>query len=119
MEQRWNARMPVRTHVSIRCPDDGMVHGRTRDLSFEGMYVEAPPEKVTSHTFLEVEFVVRDGAKYTPVRVPAMLARTTTDGVGLMFPEYDDKAFDGLALLLARHFSEQQFAVGEQAGVPH
>ncbi len=119
MEQRWNVRMPVHTHVSICCPDEGMVHGRTRDLSFEGMYVETSPEKVTSHTFLEVEFVVRDGAKYTPVRVPAMLARTTADGVGLVFPEYDDRAFDGLALLLARHLTDQQFAGGDHAGLSH
>lgn len=116
MEQRWNIRMPVRTQVCIRSPDTGTIAGRTRDLSFEGMYVETSPDSVSAHTFVQVEFAVRDGANWSVVKTPAMIVRSADDGVGLMFPDYDDRVFDGLALLLARYFSEQQLAGPHHAG---
>lgn len=116
MEQRWNVRMPVKTPVVIRCADADVVSGRTRDLSFEGMYIEAPPEKVTTSSFVQVEFVVRDGANWALVRAPAVIVRSDGNGVGLMFPDYDDMVFDGLALLLARYFSDQQLQRPHRAG---
>lgn len=116
MEQRWNIRMPVRTNVCIRSPDSEAVAGRTRDLSFEGMYVETAPDTVSAHTFVQIEFAVRDGANWAVVKTPAMIVRSEEDGVGLMFPDYDDTVFDGLALLLARYFSQQQLAKPHHAG---
>lgn len=105
MEHRWNIRMPIRTEVEICYP--GQAHafacGRTRDLSDDGVCVEVGTTAIHQNMFVDVRFVLRDNAKNQSFQVPAIITRTDTSGVGLMFVDHDSEAFERLIGLLQYH----------------
>ncbi len=100
MEHRWNVRLPIQTEVALHHPTLGRVRGLTRDISFEGMYVETGPVQVDSKVLVSIEFDM-GGGHGGMLRIPAFVIRTDHEGIGLMFTDgYDEKIFNGLARVL-------------------
>ena len=40
VEHRWSSRKEINLDVNLYYPPVGMINGKTRNVSFEGMYVE-------------------------------------------------------------------------------
>ncbi|MGA7800620.1 MAG: PilZ domain-containing protein [Gammaproteobacteria bacterium] len=110
MEHRMNVRVPLRMEVGIEFPGSAFITGHTDDVSFEGMYVRTGTMKLPRHGLVRVEFVVHGQQEHAHLRVPALVVRTTSNGVGLMFGNCDDEVFHVIA-----HLLEHQFSLAERA----
>ncbi len=86
MENRWSLRTPIRMNVVIHASGNGLISGRSRDVSLGGMYVEtAPNVYIGMQTALRVGFMVKDEMKVAR----ALVTRTEQGGFGFMFDEVD------------------------------
>ena len=105
MEHRWNIRMSIKTDVEICYPGQALAFacGRTRDVSGDGVYAEIGATVAPQNTFVDVRFVLRDKAKDRSFRIPAIITRAETGGIGLMFVDQDPEAFERLIGLLQYH----------------
>lgn len=105
MEHRMNVRIPLHMEVGIEFPGSAFITGHTGDMSFEGMYVRTGRAALPRHGLVKVEFVIHDKRRHAHLRVPALVVRTTPEGVGLMFGNYDEEMFEGIARLLEQQFN--------------
>jgi hypothetical protein len=101
IEHRWNFRVPVQTRVSIRRRWFRSTVGTTKDISFEGMYVETPAARELVNNTVQVAIPVSTHMRPTVIKVPGLVVRSTDNGVGLLLADYDDEIFQRLAALLA------------------
>ncbi|HKJ08849.1 MAG TPA: PilZ domain-containing protein [Gammaproteobacteria bacterium] len=108
MEHRMNVRIPLHMEVGIEFPGSAFITGHTGNMSFEGMYVRTGNTGLPRHGLVKVEFVIHGPQEHAHLRVPALVVRTTPEGVGLMFGNCDEDIFEGIARLL-----EQQFNAAE------
>lgn len=109
MEHRMNVRIPLHMEVGIEFPGSAFITGHTGDVSFEGMYVRTGKASLPRHGLVKVEFVIHGERQHAHLRIPALVVRTTPEGVGLMFGNCDEEIFEGIARLL-----EQQFNTSEE-----
>lgn len=67
------------------------VHGR-------GMFIAADPQRLATHTYVEIEFTSAPDSRVTPGRFPALVSYKTNEGAGLLV----DMADPVISLALAR-----------------
>lgn len=58
MEQRWTERIPMAVDVMVNYPSLGLVRGKSKDISLEGMFVETGPIVLAADAPLSVTFVL-------------------------------------------------------------
>lgn len=85
-ETRWNIRVPVEIDMEILLDDSTCLRGRTRDISFDGVFVRIDGAGLTRG--LPVELVWGDWA--APFRGRARVARTDESGVAFAFFDADE-----------------------------
>lgn len=96
MEHRWNVRTPVSLNVIVDSPGAGIIRGRTKDLSFGGMYVEtAPSVAVDKHSVVDVSIPIVGQVH----NAAALVVRTGPTGFGLMFTDFQLDTFNMLDAL--------------------
>lgn len=101
IEHRWNLRVPVHTQVSIRRRWLWSTIGTTRNISFEGMYVETPDAQKLNNNTVEVAIPLTADTRAAVIKVPGRVVRSTDSGIGLLLADYDEEIFQRLATLLA------------------
>ena len=86
MEHRLSLRTPLNMNVAIYYNGLGLLRGRSVDVSRHGMFVVTGPMVLPLHAIVDVAFLF-ESVKYDerPLRTPAMVVRTASDGIGLMF----------------------------------
>jgi PilZ domain len=91
MEGRFNMRIPVKTFVGIYYPGQlaAFAYGRTRDISFGGVYVEADSIDAPNNAIVYVRFMLQHQAEDESFKMPALVARSDAGGLGLMFVDSD------------------------------
>jgi hypothetical protein len=102
-ENRWNVRLPIQMEVDVSLPGQGSVRGRTRNLSFEGMFIEVAPVEFARHALVDVALPLAPNGRATAHRIRAAVTRIADNGISLMFTDYDAATFDVLADVLGRH----------------
>lgn len=85
MEHRLGTRRAVRAAVVLHPHGAASVIAHTREVSISGMFVEATASLLAAHGVIEVEMTLPVAAGMRTFRWQAMVIRTTTAGVGLMF----------------------------------
>lgn len=78
MEHRWKERRPVSLDVVVRGRDGLMLHGRTRDISPDGMFIRLGRQSVSKNTVVEIE-VPRCGCLH------GWVLHAGDEGIGVMF----------------------------------
>lgn len=99
-EHRWSARRDIRIDVSIHYPPIGVVHGQTRNISLEGMFVELDSAEIPQQARLEVSFRSSSTGQTTEHRVPAHVVHQGEGGIGLMLEHTGFQEFDALRYML-------------------
>lgn len=95
-----HVRMPVCLSVIVYAPMNG---GRSsfcavsRDISFEGAFIEAVPTRPPKGGFVRLSF---ETAYDDPLIIDALVIRDNADGFGVMFAYNDDKKFQQLISIL-------------------
>lgn len=103
MEQRWSQRRKVTLDVDVLQVDGQRVAStRTRDVGLGGVFIEMADGRPAEHMELDLVFVLDRQGHATKHRLKARVVRTTADGVGLMFREFDTASFRALQEIL-RH----------------
>lgn len=105
MERRWTTRTPARLNVDLYFQSMEVVNCQTRDVSFGGVFLEMNQWLPPVDAAIDLVFRLGDAGNYRKYRIPAKVVRTTPDGVGIMFRDFDAAAFRSLREVL-RHRDE-------------
>lgn len=106
MENRWAARTPARLSVDLHCQDIEVMNCFTRDVSLNGAYIEVRQLQPDHGSKVELVFRLGNPGECTKYRVPAKVARSDGEGLGLMFDDMDATSFRSLREIL--HFSHPE-----------
>jgi hypothetical protein len=105
MRGRWNVRIPARVRVDLQLPDSRCIHGETRNISFDGMFVQAPGWPLQQGTPVEVGI----DAGFGRLNVRAVAVRCVAEGVGLMFTDSSDETAVALALIMEQNLPRRVY----------
>jgi|GEM_PF-1147281 len=100
MEHRWNIRLPVRLDVGLKIPQVGLLRGRTSDIGPGGMFIITGPIALQANTPVEALLTLRETNANQSYRIPCVVIRATTEGVGVMFTEFNRSTARALKALL-------------------
>lgn len=100
MEQRWTERIPVAVEVLVNYPSLGLVRGRSKDISLEGMFVETGPIALAAESSLLISLMLPEGQNNQQCDIPAQVVYSTQGGAGLVFCSLDVPAIGHLRRLL-------------------
>jgi hypothetical protein len=105
MERRWTTRMPAKLNVDLYFQSMEVVNCQTRDVSFGGVFLELHQWVPPMEASVELVFRLGEANNYRKYRIPAKVVRSTGEGVGIMFRDFDAAAFRSLREVL-RHRDE-------------
>lgn len=99
-EHRWNERQTTDLSVLISARPHGLRQARIRNISTGGLFVELPPRSplpaLPEDAHVELIFVHSVHHVTRLLRVPALVVRSTREGAGLMFRDFNLGAFHTL-----------------------
>ncbi len=96
MERRWSERKPVSQEVLLQYPGLGMLRCQTRDISFDGAYIETGQVSVPSSVEIDLMFANPSEKTTEVVRLGAQVVRSYDGGVGVSFNDYYEDAYQYL-----------------------
>lgn len=100
VEHRWSSRKDISMDVNLYYPPVGMINGKTRNISLEGMFVTLKGVKIPPQARLEICFSAKTRGKTTEHRLPAYVVHGSDNGVGLMLQHVGYREFDALRYML-------------------
>lgn len=92
MDQRWSTRIPIDLDVLLDYPSLGLIRGRARDISLEGMFIETGQIALAADEALAVAFVLDSGQHKKPYNLKAKVVHTANRGAGVVFHNIDAEA---------------------------
>jgi len=100
IEHRWSSRKNININVNLYYPPVGMINGKTRNISLEGMFVDLMGTNIPPQARLEICFTAEARGKATEHRLPAYVVHGGENGVGLMLQHVGYREFDALRYML-------------------
>ena len=100
VEHRWSNRKKLAMDVDLYYPPLGMLNGKTRNISLEGMYVELDGVHIPAQSRLEISFTSSARGEAIEHRLPAYVVHEGKDGIGLMLQHVGYREFDALRYML-------------------
>ncbi len=101
MERRWTTRAEVHLPVDLACAGAHSPGCRTRDIGLGGVFVELPADiSLPADEQVELTFRLGNGENITRHRIRARVVRVTTQGVGMVFRDFDATTFRSLQEVL-------------------
>jgi hypothetical protein len=100
VEHRWSSRKEINMDVSLYYPPVGMINGKTRNVSLEGMFVDLSGVNIPPQARLEICFSAESRGRTTEHRLPAYVVHGGDSGVGLMLQHVGYREFDALRYML-------------------
>lgn len=95
MEHRWGKRESVDVEVILDARPHGFTHGRVRNASASGLFVETGA-RFLLHRRVHVIITLRQGAVTAVHHLLALVTRHAANGVGLAFHEFRPEAVAAL-----------------------
>ena len=96
VEHRWSSRKEINMDVNLYYPPVGMINGKTRNISLEGMFVDLKGIQIPAHARLEICFTAEARGRTIEHRLPAYVVHGNGAGVGLMLQHVGYREFDAL-----------------------
>ncbi|NOZ10270.1 MAG: PilZ domain-containing protein [Gammaproteobacteria bacterium] len=100
LERRWNPRKEFEVHVAIYYSGLGILRGVSRDISLKGMFIKLPSVQLPLNAALDVVFSLGSQKDRQRMRVPALVVRSESDGVGAMFSNLELSASAALCKMM-------------------
>ncbi len=100
VEHRWSSRKEINLDVNLYYPPVGMINGKTRNVSLEGMYVDIEGVSIPAQARLEICFTADIRGKPVQHRLPAYVVHGKSGGIGLMLQHIGYREFDALRYML-------------------
>ena len=89
MEKRWSLRKPIRLDVVLHHDGAGMLRCKTRDISLEGMFIEAENPVLPVDDPVYLDFILQNDSDNKLHHIRAKVVRVTDKGMGVMFREFN------------------------------
>lgn len=100
VEHRWSNRKNLTMDVNLYYPPLGVLNGKTRNISLEGMFVELEGVHIPSQSRLEISFTSESRGTKTEHRLPAYVVHEDDRGIGVMLQHVGYREFDALRYML-------------------
>jgi len=100
IEHRWSSRKNINIDVSLYYPPVGMINGKTRNISLEGMFVDLKGINIPPQARLEICFTASSHGETIEHRLPAYVVHAGDQGIGLMLQHVGYREFDALRYML-------------------
>jgi len=100
VEHRWSSRKEINLDVSLYYPPIGMINGKTRNISLEGMFVSLKGVRIPPQSRLEISFTAEARGRTIEHRLPAYVVHEGEEGIGLMLQHVGYREFDALRYML-------------------
>ncbi|MDH5301044.1 MAG: PilZ domain-containing protein [Gammaproteobacteria bacterium] len=94
MDNRWSERAAIKFGVALQYGPLGLIMGKTRDISADGMFVQTGRVLVYRNDIVSVSFAYPLGENRRIINARATVRHTKEDGIGLLFENFK---FDALA----------------------
>lgn len=101
MEHRWGMRRPLGIDVIVDYRPAAMGHGRVADASVSGLFVKTSLQ-LPLHARVKLAFGTREPGATRLHRLEAVVVRSTPDGVGLMYLQFNPREHAALLSLTGR-----------------
>lgn len=99
MENRYSERKPVAITVELHQGCTRFGKFKARNISLDGMFVEAGPLNLYPGDLIEATLTVGPEATAVMYNVRAVVVHHTDEGLGLMFRDYDPALLGFLRVL--------------------
>jgi hypothetical protein len=100
IEHRWSSRKNINIDISLYYPPVGVMNGKTRNISLEGMFVDLEGTTIPPQARLEICFTSENRGIQTEYRLPAYVVHGSDQGIGLMLQHVGYREFDALRYML-------------------
>jgi len=85
MQCRRNNRYSADKFVGIEFPGGRALPGRTRDVSFVGLFVELDMTDLPAHALVQLLVPIEDEVIGSYLRIPVAITRHSREGIGLLY----------------------------------
>ena len=99
--KRSSIRKPLDLYVDVYHFDEHLGHTQTRDISLDGAFIESCSWELCPNDMLELHIHVHDDER-TPLRLNAMVVRSSDMGVGVQF-DYGDLEYRRLLNIISTY----------------
>ncbi len=99
MEQRWSPRTRADLDVDLSFRGEIVSECKVRDIGMGGLFVEVE-KAYPRDTVVELKFKIQSDGQETRHRIRATVARTSEQGLGMMFCDFDAGTFRSLQEVL-------------------
>ena len=100
LDHRWSARRNINIDVNLHYPPVGVISGRTRNISLEGMFVELDGVTVPLQARLDISFTADTHGTAFEYRLTAYVVHGDSQGIGVMLQHSGYREFDALRQML-------------------
>lgn len=104
INKRSSIRKPLVLSVEVYSFDEHMGRSWTRDISLDGAFIESTSRELYPDDMLELHFHMHDGYR-NPLRLRATVARSTDQGMGVVF-DYGDEEYRRLLNTISTYASD-------------
>ncbi len=105
MEQRWSPRTRADLDVDLSFRGEIVSDCKVKNIGMGGLFVEVEKE-FPRDTVVELKFKIKAAGKDTKHRLRATVARSSDNGLGMMFCDFDAGTFRSLQEVL--HYVQGQ-----------
>ncbi len=105
MEQRWSPRTRADLDVDLSFRGEILSNCKVRDIGMGGLFIEVKKE-FPRDTVVELKFKLKSAGQDTRHRLRATVARSSDNGLGMMFCDFDAGTFRSLQEVL--HYVQGQ-----------
>ena len=108
IERRWTTRTPIHLDVEVLCQGAGMLPCKALDIGLGGVFLRTNPAEILPDPNVELFFLLGAGESRIKHKIKAKVVRATTQGIGLMFKDFDATAFRSLQEVLGYKDTQTQ-----------
>jgi hypothetical protein len=112
IDLRLALRLPVMISSYIDPSNRRIIWGRTRDMSFTGMYVEIADTNLPDDRYIDACIVSKVCGE---IRISGLVIRHDADGIGILFDDYNTDISQHLGTLMSLYFDN----AGRQSAFLH
>ncbi|MHB8455030.1 MAG: PilZ domain-containing protein [Acidiferrobacterales bacterium] len=99
-DKRFAARKEISIDIIVNYDLEYTGLWKTKNLSLNGALVDMPKQDIPPQAEIEAILAITDNDYLEQHHVPARVVRTATDGVALVFRDYESRTYAALAKLL-------------------
>jgi len=96
IEQRWSQRRTVSLDVDVFNGENLVANCRTRDVGLGGVFLEVADATLDTDDEVDLFFTLGGKKQVFRYKLKAKVVRMMSEGVGLMFKDFDTNSFRSL-----------------------